>query len=223
MDFHLPSHVSFGLLGERAVALDLDADRYLLIAPAEAAVLASLSAHGGNSNRAGCAAKIESLQRRRLIVSGDGKAVAPIVADALLHSALEAASACRRVPLIEVAGFRARAGLHLRLLGLKSTVTRWRRLRTRYHQRERTNDVSDAAASIAQAYARARVFLPARRLCVPDSFALASLLWRRGIDADVYFGVRLNPFMAHAWVQRGDLLLSDRLNTIADYSPVFRL
>ena len=223
MDFHLPSHVSFGFLGERAVALDLDADRYLLIAPGEAAALASLSDHDANYHGTGCIAKFESLLRRRLIASGDGKAVAPVVADALLYSALEAAPARRRVPLVEVAGYRASAGLHLRLFGLKATVARWRRLRTRYRQRRVMDYEGEAAVSVAQAYARARVLLPARRLCVPDSFALASLLWRRGIAADVHFGVRLNPFMAHAWVQRGDLLLSDKLNTVAEYSPVFRL
>src|SRR3546814_14690928 len=55
---------------------------------------------------------------------------------------------------------------------------------------------------------------------LPDSLTLACILWRRGIDADVYFGVRLAPFLAHAWVQRCDMLLSDPLNTVGEYTPV---
>lgn len=76
---------------------------------------------------------------------------------------------------------------------------------------------------IARGYDKARVLVPAKRLCVPDSLALAQALWRRRIAADVYFGVRLHPFAAHAWVQLDNLLLSDPLNIVADYTPVFRL
>jgi hypothetical protein len=76
---------------------------------------------------------------------------------------------------------------------------------------------------MARGYAAARVQLPWRRLCVPDSLALARYLWKRDIDCEVIFGVRLDPFAAHAWVQSGDLLLSDNINVVADYTPVFRL
>ena len=53
--------------------------------------------------------------------------------------------------------------------------------------------------------------------------ALARSLWRRGIDADLYFGVRLDPFAAHCWLQHDDLLLTDPMNFVADYTPVFKL
>lgn len=221
MDFHLPSHVSFGFLGARAVALDLDADRYLLIAPGEAAALAALG--GAMRAGAGDAPKIETLARRRLIAPGDGAAIAPVIAEALRKSALETAPTGGHVPLLEVARLRASAALHLRLFGLRATIGRWRRLQGRYRGRWRQASDADPAARVAQAYAKARVLLPAKRLCVPDSLALARLLWQRGVAADVYFGVRLNPFMAHAWVQRGDLLLSDKLNTVGEYTSVFRL
>lgn len=221
MDFHLPPHVSFGMLGDRAVALDLDADRYLLIPPQEAAAFAVL--RGARQEEAGDAAKIESLARRRLIAPGEGAAIEPVVAEALRRSALEAATGCGHVPLLEAVRLRTEAGLRLRLFGLKATLCSWRRLRSRHQRQWCEPRETDTAAHLAQAYAKRRVLLPARRLCVPDSLALARLLWRRGVAADVYFGVRLNPFMAHAWVQCGDLLLSDRLNTVAEYGPVFRL
>lgn len=220
MDYHLPPHVSFGFVGDRAVALDLSADRYFLIAAPEAAALSNV---GTGPPDAAAGAALDALVRRRLLGSGAGLPIAPISAAALRLSALETASTGGRVPVVEVAGLRASAGLHLSLLGLKATLARWRIFRRRYERRPGVRATDDAAVAIAQAFADARVLLPAKQLCVPDSLALSRSLWRRGIDADVYFGVRLTPFMAHAWVQRGDVLLSDTLNTVGEYTPVFRL
>src|SRR3546814_10862129 len=100
-----------------------------------------------------------------------------------------------------------------------SDLARWQRLRLRYQNRKPPNDVEQAALQYAQGFADGRLLLPAKTLCVPDSLTLACILWRRGIDADVYFGVRLAPFLAHAWVQRCDMLLSDTLNTVGEYTP----
>lgn len=221
MQFHLPPHVSFGFVDERAVALDLDADRYLLIAAGESAALASLGS--AMPKEVENLPQTAALVRRGLIGRGNGAKVEPVVAEYLRHSALEAALTDGHVPLLEVVRFRASASLYLRLFGLKAALARSRRLRSRYQRRRRKLCAADSAATVAQAYARVRILIPAKRLCVPDSLALARSLWRRGITADVYFGVRLNPFLAHAWVQRGDLLLSDKLNTVGEYTPVFRL
>lgn len=48
-------------------------------------------------------------------------------------------------------------------------------------------------------------------------------LGRRRLDAELYFGVRLDPFAAHCWVQSDDLLLTDPAASVAEFSPVFRL
>jgi hypothetical protein len=58
---------------------------------------------------------------------------------------------------------------------------------------------------------------------VPDSLALIACLWRRGLPADLYFGVRIAPFAAHCWVQSGDCLLSDPFDIVREFTPVFRL
>lgn len=220
MDYHLPPHVSFGFLSECAVALDLSADRYFLIAAPAAAALVAVSAVGdGKADRL----ILDAMVRKRLLEPGAGAPIEPIVAETLCGSALEAEGTGGHLPLLEVASFRASAALHLRLFGLKATLARWRGLRHRYARRLQPSTAADGVIHVAQGYADARVFLPAKQLCVPDSLALARSLWRRGLYADVYFGVRLAPFMAHAWVQAGDVLLSDKLNTVGEYTPVFRL
>lgn len=104
------------------------------------------------------------------------------------------------------------------------TVTRWREQRARSLQQARNLKPSrDAVSAIACSFAAGRRFFPAKRRCVPDSLALACCLWRRGADAQLYFGVRLAPFAAHCWVQADDLLLSDPIDSIAEFTPVFEL
>lgn len=78
----------------------------------------------------------------------------------------------------------------------------------------------------AQLSAVVRRFLSARRLvpvkgnCLTDSLALLRLLGPAGHGAMLVFGVKLNPFAAHCWVQADDLVLNDRLENVASFSPV---
>jgi len=199
--------------------LDLDADRYSLLGEAESEALLSIGS-------AACPPDlIEALCRRGLVREGQGLH-RPVLAAPLRESALEALARDGRLPVTEVAAARLGAALSLRFSGLAATMNRWRRMRSTYVRRARSTlpaDEAGDAAWLARGYARARILVPARRLCVPDSLALIRCLWRRGIDADLFFGVRLSPFAAHCWVQKDDVLLTDPLNIVADYAPVFRL
>jgi len=215
MDYHLPRHSSFAAVGARVVFLDLNADRYFLLRGAEAE---ALLAAGSKPSQ-----PIERLITRGLLRAGPGEAVRPVAAIAPTSSALEAPQVDGRLPWPELLRHRAEAAVLLRLLGLQATLARMRRLRRRSLGRLQRVGGRAEAARLARGFARARLFLPAARLCVPDSIALARSVWRRGIAADLYFGVRLDPFAAHCWLQHEDLLLSDPLNFVADYTPVFRL
>lgn len=59
-----------------------------------------------------------------------------------------------------------------------------------------------------------------RDRCLPRSIALASWLIAGGAPADLVFGVTGRPFHAHCWVQLDDLLVSDRLEHVRDYTPI---
>ena len=86
--------------------------------------------------------------------------------------------------------------------------------------------VTEDTACGARLTARARRFLSARRLvpvkgnCLTDSLALLRLLGPTGHAAMLVFGVKLHPFAAHCWVQSNDLVLNDRLDNVAAFSPV---
>jgi hypothetical protein len=199
--------------------LDLAADRYSLLGRAESDALLSIG------STAGPRSLIEAFCDRGLVREGEGQHQ-PVHATPLRTSALEALARDGRLPAMEVAAARLEAALSLRVSGLGATMLRWRRLRDAYARKLpalSADQIGEAAGKFARGYARARIFVPAPRLCVPDSLALIRCLWRRGIDADLFFGVRLSPFAAHCWVQKDDLLLTDPLNIVADYTPVFRL
>lgn len=83
-----------------------------------------------------------------------------------------------------------------------------------------------APAQAGQLDAAARTFLAARRLvpvrnnCLLDSLSLVRWLLTGGSPAVLVFGVKLHPFAAHCWVQSGELLLNDRLETVSRFEPV---
>ncbi|WP_332817680.1 lasso peptide biosynthesis B2 protein [Sphingopyxis sp.] len=226
MLFHQPAHISFGFLRGRAVALDVAADRYYLLAEADAATLAALSKRALDAIDVTCASR---LAERGLIGSGPGPAIAPIEMTGLDESALELPGPRERVGTLEAGRAMFGARLSLRAAGLAPTLERWRRLERRIARRQRSassgSAVSDRdrAAAIARGFAEARMFVPAARRCVPDSLALATCLWRRSAPAELYFGVRLAPFAAHCWVQSGNLLLSDPFDIVREFTPVFEL
>lgn len=215
--FQLRPDLSFCFIGERAVLLDLESDRYFLLRgePLQAirdAMAGKLDArHAGN---------FADYRPHSLFVRGpDG--VAPVTAIRPNLSALEADVRPHRLELRvrELLGAQYRASFALRLCGLRATVARWRAVRP---VGAIAPDIEKLIA-ISQFYAAKRALVPLRRGCVPDSLGLMRLLWRQGLDADLLFGVRLDPFAAHCWVQSDDHVLSDPLSNIVDFTPVFRL
>lgn len=208
--------LSFCFIGDRAVLLDLEADRYFLLAGEPLRVVRDAMVGRIDGRRP---LIYPQLGPRPILVEG-AAGVAPVAIDMPTHSALEAPQRTGvQIGTAELFGAQFRSAAALRIVGLRHSLSRWRA--TRPSGLRGADD--GAAAAVAQSYAAKRALVPLRRSCVPDSLALVRLLWRRGIDADVLFGVRLDPFAAHCWVQQGDQLLSDPLSNVTDFTPVFHL
>lgn len=221
MTFRLSPHISYGLIGSRAVILDLEADRYLLLGPAETEALRALA----SDRDALPLAASRNLLVRGLICEGPGHDIGPVTQEPPALSALETGERGAEIALFEALRHCVVNLLDLRLIGLASMVGRARAHRDRSARRAGGQLVDDhvRAAAIARGFSEARISVPMPRLCIPDSLGLAQCLWKRGIAADLMFGVQLDPLLAHAWVQSGPLILSDPLNIVADYTPVFKL
>lgn len=78
---------------------------------------------------------------------------------------------------------------------------------------------SDIATFLAAAR-RARPWIPFEGECLQRAFQLRYYLALRGIATDWVFGVRTWPFSAHCWLQIGDVVIGDRLERVARYTPI---
>ncbi|WDS34746.1 lasso peptide biosynthesis B2 protein [Pseudoxanthomonas sp.] len=79
-------------------------------------------------------------------------------------------------------------------------------------------DASTVQAS--RQFLKARRYVPIEPRCLLDSLSLLHFLSRRGLPASIIFGVTLEPFSAHCWVQSGDALLNETLGTANAHTPI---
>jgi hypothetical protein len=69
-------------------------------------------------------------------------------------------------------------------------------------------------------FACARRYVPIEPICLLDSLSLLRFLSRRGLSANIVFGVTPEPFAAHCWVQAGDLVLNETLSDANAHTPI---
>lgn len=69
-------------------------------------------------------------------------------------------------------------------------------------------------------FARARRYVPIEPICLLDSLSLLRFLSRRGLSANIVFGVTSEPFAAHCWVQAGDMVLNETLSDAVAHTPI---
>lgn len=77
-----------------------------------------------------------------------------------------------------------------------------------------------AHARIAAAFAGSRLLLHSHDNCLSHSLAFHRACRRLRIDASLVIGVRLDPFSAHCWVQCADLVLNDSVERVRHYTPI---
>lgn len=76
---------------------------------------------------------------------------------------------------------------------------------------------------LVEVFRRLRPFTMGRRdECLLNSLALIEFLATYGVYASWHFGVRVNEFLAHCWVQEGPYILNDDLENVAAYTPIMR-
>ncbi|WP_049781719.1 lasso peptide biosynthesis B2 protein [Asticcacaulis excentricus] len=118
-----------------------------------------------------------------------------------------------------VLGTRLLVGLALRVLPLHTNLLWLIHRKRRAKRRPDTGTDSDLHALLG-CFGGSRHLLSMNDQCLPTSLALCHFLLSYGHTADVVIGVRLRPFAAHAWVQRGEVLLSDTLENVRPFTPV---
>ncbi len=212
MPYEINCCVSFCIVGDRAVFLDLRSDRYLS-APAE---LGRRVVEFGASaiNRLG----VDQLVERGILLSTEGLgAVVEVpfqhasqsIFDAAIPgvSALAALDALARDTVFEMA---------LRKQPIRSLVGQLRQKKQGVQRRE----CESKTRSIAASYRAADYIRSGNNRCLARSLALLNHLLERGCCSELVIGVRTTPFRAHCWVQHHEVVLTDTVDRVRQYSPV---
>ncbi len=105
----------------------------------------------------------------------------------------------------------------LRLRPLRAVVAGLRRRKARQQALPRASGVLD---EVATAFRRSALLAAPLDQCLPRSIAAAHHLVARGVPADLVFGVRLDPFSAHCWVQAEGWLVNERVDRARNFSPI---
>jgi len=117
--------------------------------------------------------------------------------------------------ILQVIWMQRRVRAELRRVGMLDIVRQLERSRPR-------NNSCDERVSqnIAAAFLLSRRLVSAEDQCLVRGIAMKRLLAQRGCDARLVFGVTM-PFSAHCWVQAEDVVLTDTLDIVRRYQPIF--
>ncbi|MCE4372551.1 lasso peptide biosynthesis B2 protein [Xanthomonas hortorum] len=216
----LRDDLSFCRIGEQLVFLDIGTDRYFRLPGAlEHTMLAYLAQDPVSE------LEISSLVERGLLVersqstAGPQPSVMPVA-----RSAMETPIPARRPQLFELLEVLALV-LSTRLALKRTPLSKILGSLSAGAQRRRAQQSSVAGleqrlTDAASVFRHARVCVPVEMRCLLDSVALARFLHRRQLDARIVFGVALDPFSAHCWVQAGDLVLNDTVGNVHAHTPI---
>ncbi len=142
----------------------------------------------------------------------EASATLPVV-DRIRHASIgpRRAFACTRSAIWATLSLRFRT-----MASLAGTVSR-RNARLLAQENAGSSDVVDAVAG----YLRIRPLLySAHERCLFDSLALLEFLASEGIGARWVIGVRIRPFGAHAWLQRGSVVVNDHHERVRAFRPI---
>jgi hypothetical protein len=216
MPLQLRDNLSFCICDGRPIFLDLDADRYFCLGPA---VESSFKRWAAGPARDEGDEEFSLLRVRGLLVPGPRTPSATHAA--ILPQAardLDADHPPRLRDVVQALTTELAAGVWLRsqpltkILGRRVTSIRRGAL---------TPEQADIrAAQIAVAFGRSALILGSADRCLARALAAKSLCRRRGLSAALIFGVRINPFGAHSWVQLGDAVLVGEFEQARLFTPI---
>lgn len=206
--------ISFCDIDGKLVFLDLGRDRYFALGVAAEDAFRSLADCGGDCDDNG----LDLLRGTGLIVPTDAfHPISPANGIRPTRSLVERRDIAVRVRPTLLPEIAARLLTARYRIGRKRLPEAVAALRARS---QRSTRAGTAAEDLAPVYLASRRLIPLEPNCLRDSLALASYLKRRRAPFKLVIGVKLSPFAAHCWLQVGDLVLNDSLDSVADFHPI---
>ena len=220
MPLALAPAISFCQVDGTKIFLDLDRDRYFSLGgTADAAFDALL---GGRRSANANDETLEYLVAAGILVEQEfGEAPRPCRGVAIDRAPLADDTAAHAAPtrVIRTALALQLEKLRYRREGLPRL---WRRLKA-LKAADRASLRPGRAwelEDIAYRFEAAGRMVGTLNQCVPLSASIAGACLSAGIEAELVLGVKLRPFEAHAWTVANRTLLSDRLATVAQFTPI---
>jgi len=86
-----------------------------------------------------------------------------------------------------------------------------------------TDVVAEKGARLIDAFRSLRPLYPRPCLCLFDTLAMLEFLDRFHLWPSWVFGVAVNPFRAHCWLQEAEFVLNDDIETVRRYTPIMEV
>lgn len=227
-DYFLAPHVHFCCRGDAFVFLDLKQDDYTLVNGNAATALKSLSLTGQlDESRPDLADALQELLAGGLLTTDPsaGKDICSTRAQLALEPLLDPEAMPRtRLRVSHFYRFIAActtASARLRWGRLEDTVkaVEGRKARRAPH----TQFELDKARELTAAFQTLRSLFPRNYLCLYDSLALLNFLARFDVYPTWVFGIKLEPWSAHCWVQEADFVFNEGVEEAAGYTPIMAI
>lgn len=227
-EYFLPRHVHFCCRGDDFVFLDLRQDDYTLVNGNAAGSLRILSPTGQLSD-----SRTESIDALKQLLEGGllttdrsvGKEIRATNAELALELLVEADAMLPGRPSIpQLCRFMAActtALARLRWSRIEDTVKAVEQRKAR-HVSHQDFDMN-LARELTAVFHKLRALFPHNYLCLFDSLALLEFLARYGIFPTWVFGIKLEPWAAHCWVQEGQFVFNEGVEEAASYTPIMTI
>jgi hypothetical protein len=151
--------------------------------------------------------------------------VAPII-QCPSQSALEDSSSAHKFHLrifLEVCALVSSTKWQLKTHPLKNILDRlvvYRRDRVDAPELGMAESTEQRLLDAAHLFRHVRPYVPIETSCLLDSLSMIKFLSRRRLFSTLVFGVALEPFLAHCWIQYEGLILNDLIGTTTPYTPI---
>jgi len=221
-EYFLAPHVHFCYRGDAFVFLDLKQDDYMLINGHTAAAFRKLLDQQLTHSHPG--ADLQELLDGGLLTtdSRSGKRLCAARAELALELLLDPEQMTQGWPRIpHIARFISActtAAMRLRWGHIQQTVNAVANRKLRYSSSAPV-DVNKAR-ELTATFQTLRSLFPRDYLCLFDSLALLEFLAGFDVYPTWVFGVRLEPWGAHCWVQQGQFIFNEGVEEAASYTPI---
>ncbi|MBO9547121.1 lasso peptide biosynthesis B2 protein [Caulobacter sp.] len=219
MTLTVPDHIGFCTIQDRIAILDASRNRYFTL---PLALNAAFRRFVGDGDGPASADDLQRLLRRGLLADGERTRVldVPTPTSSYLEDGQIGDTTLSQVLRVGRRLFAARRAVERRPFA--EVVKQLDQRRARRPAGTAGAATLDLCKAVSQ-FLAARRFVPIAPVCLHDSLALLSYLEPLGFYPTLVFGVALDPFSAHCWVQADGLVLNDALHRARSHTPILAL